>query len=233
VVVYTDKPDFYQGLPLDIIDISNFIDEWTLGGKYHFRIKNLVLQKAIEQYQGSIIHLDSDILVEKDLNLFFNLINDKSALLYLNEGSVLKKKNPYVGLIRRESNDFLRYYADFNKINMYGSAVIGISSSMLRAIKQADEFIRNWLDQVDAHTVEQFALSEALIRNGINITPVVSMTTSYSTSGSKAYARKRIEEFFSLTKEMEFFNKLNFAKKWKIRRSLSVWIFQKMGLQKF
>jgi hypothetical protein len=116
---------------------------------------------------------------------------------------------------------------------MYGSAVIGINQSMLSAIEQADLLIKDWLDKVDAHTVEQFALSEALIRNGVRITPVASMTTSYSTSGSKAYARGRIEDFFCLTKEMILSDKLYFAKKWKIRRSLSVWISQKMGLQKF
>lgn len=228
VAVYTDKPSFYKDLPLEVHDISESIKEWTLDGKYHFRIKNLVLQNALKTYGGTLIHLDSDILIEKNLNILFDLINDKSALLYLNEGPVLKKKKAYTNLIQSNSSEFLKYHADLNQINMYGSAVIGINASMLSAIEQADLFIKDWLEKVDAHTVEQFALSEALIKNGVKITPVASMTTSYSTSGSKAYARERIEEFFVLAKDMKLHDQLTCASQWSTRRPLSVWLKQKL-----
>ncbi len=188
----------------------------------------MVLQNALKSYGGTIIHLDSDILINKNLNVLFELINDKSALLYLNEGSVLKKKKAYLKLIQSESSEFLKYYADLNKINMYGSAVIGVNQSMLVAVEQADVFIKDWLDKVDAHTVEQFALSEALIRSGVSITPVASMTTSYSTSGSKAYARERIEKFFIFSKAMKFKDKLIIAGDWHTRRPFSVWLRQKI-----
>jgi heptosyltransferase-3 len=230
VVVYTDKPDFYKDFPLGIHDISPMVNEWTLDGRYHFRIKNLVLQNALKSYGGKIIHLDSDILIKKNLDTFLDLISNKSAVLYLNEGSVLKKKKAYFNLINSNSSEFLKYHTDLNSINMYGSAVIGINQSMLSTVEQADLLIKDWLDKVDAHTVEQFALSEALIWSGVAITPVASMTTSYSTSGSKAYARERIEEFFNFTKNMEFKDKLISAKNWPIRRPFGVWLKQKLGL---
>ena len=50
IVVLTEKPQQFEGYGVNIITMTDQQkDEWSLGGKYHFRIKKLT-KKFIENY---------------------------------------------------------------------------------------------------------------------------------------------------------------------------------------
>lgn len=231
VVVYTDKCDLFKDVPIQVIDISEYMDEWTLDSAYHFRIKNLVLQDAINRFGGTLIHLDSDIFIEKNINNIFELIKDDNAVLYKMEGRAIRSNAEYLNLIENKENLFRNFYDDLNQVCMYGSAVIGINESMYEIIKEADRFIIKWSQEVGAHTVEQFALSESLLRAKIHITTVFSMTSSYSSSGSKIHARQRINEYFLATKNSDYIEKINLINNWNVRRTFFVWLKQKLNIK--
>ena len=58
IVILTEKPEAFLNIPVTIIPMTNLqINEWSLNGKYHFRIKNRGLAFAM------------DVLQIKDLDL--------------------------------------------------------------------------------------------------------------------------------------------------------------------
>ena len=63
IVVLTEKPEEFSGYQVKVISIPNEKkNEWSLDGKYHFRIKNRGLAYAMDELN----------LKEKDKILFFD-----------------------------------------------------------------------------------------------------------------------------------------------------------------
>ena len=194
--VYTDKPDLFSGYPVCAIHLSSEkISDWSLDGRYHFRIKNRVLVDALSKGCSSLLFLDSDMVVNGRTDKDFRSITGGAAVLHSEEGKAYRTNAAYRGLkdlsLRVGSGSFPLSGAE----PMWRSSVIGVSSAMVEALNQADELICQLVGQIEAHTIEQFALGVALSR----VTQVHASKTrfvDYSDYFNKAIARERLSVFF-------------------------------------
>lgn len=225
-VVYTDHPEYYAEYPIQTRTINaDELAQWSLNGQYFFRIKAKTLAEAVHQFGGKVLHIDSDILIERPLIELFNLVTPKQSVFASNDGPVCSE---YDAILNAEHDDFLRYYSDLKQVNMYGSAILGVSYEMKEAVDTADELMLKWIPQTKAHTIEQFSISEALIRNGFFIKTVSKSYDDFNSKGKKYHAKHRIETFFALTKNLKFEEKAYLAAKWKVSRDLLSWFQQKL-----
>lgn len=230
VVVYTDHPELYEGYPLRTRFITpDELTQWSMNGSYFFRIKAKVLSEAIHQFGGKVLHIDSDsdILIERPLTDLFNLVTPKQSIFASNDGPVCSE---YDAILHAERHDFLRYYADIKQVSMYGSAILGVSHEMAAAVDRADQLMLNWIPQTKAHTIEQFSVSEALIRSGVTIKDLPKLYDDFNSKGKKAYAKLRIEEFFNVTQGLSFEEKAKLAATWRVHRTPWVWLKQKLKI---
>jgi heptosyltransferase-3 len=228
IIIYTDQPKFYDGYPVTVRKITpTEIADWTLDGRYHFRIKTKALIEATNLYGGKLLLIDSDRLINKPLNKIFDTISSNTCLFAANEGAL---GADYEEILNSEKNDFLKHHKDLTHVNMYCSALIGVSSSMLSAIKLADKLMIQWLPKTNAHTVEQFAISQALLREGNTIVSAAKWLDDFNSKGKKAHAKQRINSFFISTQDLSFDEKAQIAAKWDLRRSFIVWLKQKFKL---
>ena len=86
-------------------------------------------------------------------------------------------------------------YSVSEKSTMWASAVIGITGTQLKAFDYADQLIKALRSGgCKAHTLEQFALSEALSRE-VTLVPSKDWLKHYSTSGRKDWGRKVLDSF--------------------------------------
>jgi heptosyltransferase-3 len=228
IIVYTDQPNFYDGYPVTIRKITpiEFAD-WTLNGRYHFRIKTKALIEATNLYGGKLLLIDSDRLINKPLNKIFDTISSNTCLFAADEGALA---SDYEEILNSEKDDFLKHFKDLTHVNMYCSALIGVSDSMLSAIKLADKLMLQWLPKTNAHTVEQFAISQALLREGTTIVSAAKWIDDFNSKGKKAHAKHRINSFFITTQGLSFDEKAQIAAKWSLRRTFIVWLQQKLKM---
>jgi hypothetical protein len=75
--------------------------------------------------------------------------------------------------------------------------------------------------------VEQFAISEALLRQGNTIVAASKWFDDFNSKGKKAHAKQRIKAFFDNTQGLSFEQKAKIAANWKIQRDLTTWFQQK------
>ncbi|WP_413112721.1 hypothetical protein [Thaumasiovibrio sp. DFM-14] len=204
VVVLTECPEKFEGMPIDIIGLSNQqIREWSLDGAYRFRIKNRALHFFITSRslseQSKILFMDTDFYFSQATNIFYEHITDQQALMFFPETSIsnLPDDNEYAVLRQRDFVIQGKQYRVTEQSMMWASAVIGITPRMIEALEYADQLILAFRKAgCMAHTLEQFALSEALSRN-VNLREAKPWVQHYSTSGRKDYARKVLQRFFS------------------------------------
>jgi hypothetical protein len=227
-VVYTDQPSYYANYPMTVRALTpSEMQDWTLDGRYFFRIKTKVLAEAISQFGGKVLHIDSDILIKRPLREVFEHIAEHQSLFAANEGPLCAD---YLEILETERSDFLNFYDDTSQVNMYCSALTGVSSRNLPAVLDADGMMVHWLKKTTAHTVEQFAISESLLRHGNKLTSATGWFDDFNSKGKKAYAKLRIAEFFSATQGMSFEEKAKRAATWRVQRTPWVWLKQKLKI---
>ncbi len=213
IVVLTEKPEEFEGYPITILPISTKQkDNWSLNGKYHFRIKNRGLAYVMDKMNLSdndrILFLDSDIYFTKTPLVLFNLITDKHVVMYKNEGRIHKKRRfdyYYTNLkgkcIYYKKNNSYTLNIDSE---MWGSAIIGITKLARHSIESADCLMLAFLKEVNvdkAHTIEQFSLAE-ILREKFKIIEGKKYISIFSTSGRKIYAENIINNFLQKNKEL-------------------------------
>jgi len=235
IVVLTEKPERFDGYPVQTITMSRQQkEEWSLGGRYHFRIKNrgiaFVMDALSISDEDKLLFIDADLYFYKNPLPLFDLILSDQAVLYLNEGLVYKKKrfDVYVESLEGKSINLSEGEFVLSKDSaMWGSAIIGVSGSMKKNIHIADQLIRAMIDLVPAHTIEQFSLSESLLRN-YRIVEGKKYVGLYSTSGKKVYADQVIRKFFLEGSDLAIEQLIDCSKRVKIRRPLHVIVKQRL-----
>lgn len=207
VVVLSEKIEEFKGYPVTSIEITEQqIDDWSLNGKYHFRIKNLGLQHIIKKLNlsgnDSILFFDTDVYFKKNPLLLLKMITNSIVVMYKDEGIICKKKrfSYYKDNLKNHPihNKRLDSYILDSNSRMWGSAIIGIPASAYNSLKEADILMLNLIKKLDiskVHTIEQFSLSETL-KKIFKIIEGRKYISIYSTSKRKNYALKKINTFF-------------------------------------
>jgi hypothetical protein len=234
IVILTEKPDEFDNYPVQSILLSKKQkNEWSLNGKYHFRIKNRGLAHIINflklDEEDKILFLDTDTYFMKSPLPLFDLIQPNQALFYLNEGLIYKRKrfSIYVDSLEGKVIEIENVnYKLSKKSAMWGSLMIGIMPNMYPSLQWADKLLLKFIDIVPAHTIEPFALSESLLLK-YKIVEGKKLVNLYSTSRKKEYAVKILSQFFKNYSSILINNQIILAQKVQLKRSLFTIIKQR------
>ena len=235
VVVLTEKPSKFIDYPIKVFLMNEKQkNEWSLNGKYHFRIKNrglaFIMDKLKLENSDKILFFDTDTYFHKSPLPLFDLIQTNQALLYLNEGFIYDKKrfSVYVknleGIKIEIDNEF---YELSKKSALWGSLMVGIAANMKPTLDWADKLMVNFFKIVPSHTIEPFALSESLLRY-YKIAEGKKYVSLYSTSRKKEHAKNILASFFIKSKELKINDQVRLAQTVKIKRSLFKILIQRL-----
>jgi heptosyltransferase-3 len=234
IVVLTEKPEFFEGYPIQVIPMSkNQKNDWSLNGRYHFRIKNrglaFVMDKLNLNKFDKILFLDTDTYFHKSMMPLFDLIQPNQALFYLNEGLIYERKRfaLYVdSLDRKEIRIENETYKISTSSALWGSLMVGLMPNMRSSIEWADKLMVKLFDIVNVHTIEEFAISESLLRK-YKLVEGKKYVSQYSTSRKKEYANTVLMNFFKNNSSLTLKQQIALAQKTKIKRPLSVVLKQR------
>ena len=227
VVVLAEKPEKFKGYPMKVLLLDeNQKREWSIGGKYDFRIKNRGLAYVFDELKLSgmdkILFFDTDTYFHKSPMQLFDLIKSNQALMYLNEGKIYKRKrfSPYISGLE---NKKIQVDSDFYELSInsaiWGSLLVGISANMRQSLDWADKLMLKFYDMVHVHTIEEFSLSETLLRK-YKLVEGKRFVSLYSTSRKKAYAKKILTAFFRDNKSKSLNEQIYLAQRTKIKRPI-------------
>jgi hypothetical protein len=226
IVILTERPDEFREYKARVISLTkDQTSIWSLRNKYHFRIKNrgmaFVMDTLNLKHDEKIIFLDTDTYFHKSPLDLFNLITSNQALMYLNEGHIYSKNRflPYIenleGLKIKVNNEV---YQLSRKSVLWGSLMIGLKANMRMSLEWADQLMLELLNIVPVHTIEEFALSESLLKD-FSIVEGKKYVSLYSTSRKKKYARNIISNFFYESSSLSINQQILLAQKVKLKRS--------------
>ncbi|MDX8501525.1 hypothetical protein RFM99_24310 [Mesorhizobium sp. VK4C] len=222
IVIYTDRPELFRNYPFQIVPITpQQISDWSLEGRYWFRIKNRVMHDVLGRGFERVLYIDSDIAFTGNPNVDIGRVTPGRAVLFRNEGPVNRSpKSHYRGLAGLPKNLF----ADDGLVlspsaPLWSSAVMGLHRDMRASVDCADRVIRGLLGKIDSHTLEQFALGVALARNH-QVVPSFGRFSIFSTSRTKAFARRRMFEFFQRNHAAPFDVQMAEAKRLRLQQPI-------------
>ena len=226
IVILTEKPDEFESYPVTVFPISaKQRNEWSLDGKYHFRIKNRGMAYIMDQLelteQDKILFLDTDTYFFKSPLPLFDLIQSNQALFYLNEGLIYNRKRfqIYIDHLEGKSIHIDNDVYELSKDSaMWGSLMVGIMPNMRPSLDWADKLMQEFVSIVPAHTIEPFSLAESLLRK-YRMTEGKKYVSLYSTSRKKEHAVKIISEFLNKCQVFPIDRQISLAQKVLIRRS--------------
>jgi len=235
VTVVTDKPELFENYPvkLRVINEAEW-KNWSLDGTQHFGVKLKGLSEVIKESEcATTILLDTDMYWTSDPALLAGKVGKKKAVMYQNEGPIYGSKNRSIqkfeeSLCRMELPMSEGIYHLSHESRMWGSAIVAASRDHIPALEKAYEIFKNLEPIVPAHTVEQFALSEAFRLSKINITAGKKLVDDWSSIGRKNYASPVLKEFFSKYGENNFSEHLENWQNIRIKRPLKTLINQKI-----
>ena len=214
IVVLTENPNKFKDYPITTIKLSQTQkNDWSLDGKYHFRIKNLGLQYILKTLglskNDKILFFDADIYFNKNPLVLFDLITDTQVVMYKNEGYIYKKKrfNYYKNNLKGKLIQYKKgsIYTLNSNSEMWGSAIIGVPALAHYSIKDADLLMSNLskiLDIDKAHTIEQFSLVE-ILKMDFRVIEGKTYINICSTSGKKYFALKKINNFLKKNNRLD------------------------------
>ena len=226
IVILTENPNEFKFYPVTVFPISvKQKNEWSLNGKYHFRIKNRGMAYIMDQLeltnQDKILFLDADTYFHKSPLPLFDLIQPDQALFYLNEGLIYNRKRFQVYIDHLENKPIKiddEVYELTNQSAMWGSLMVGIMPNMRPSLDWADKLMQVFIDTVPAHTIEPFSLAESLLRK-YKMTEGKKYVSLYSTSRKKEHAIPIISDFLNQCQHLSIEKKISLAQKVIIRRS--------------
>ena len=227
IVILTENPDEFESYPVTVFPISvEQRNEWSLDGKYYFRIKNRGMAYIMDQLelteQDKILFLDTDTYFHKSSLPLFDLIQPNQALFYLNEGLIYNRKRFQVYIDHLEGNPIQienDLYELSKESTMWGSLMVGIMPNMRPSLDWADKLMQVFIDTVPVHTIEPFSLAESLLRK-YKMTEGKKYVSLYSTSRKKEHAILIIAEFLNKCQGLPIDKQISLAQKVIIKRSI-------------
>ena len=232
----TDKPHLFDSYPARILELTtDKIRDWSLDNSQHFGIKIRGLHWALETSKADrILLLDTDMFWTRDPIELSKLINDESVVMYVNEGPIQNSSNKSINRFQQalDGKKFTTSYFEYqlsDSSTMNGSAILGLAKRNRHLLDEAFNLFSILNPLVDAHTVEQFALSEVFRIRGLEMFWGKNCINDWSSIGRKNYVTPILGEFFVKYGENNFDQHLNKFDSIKIKRPLKVFLKQKIS----
>jgi hypothetical protein len=197
VYVYTERVDRYKNLPITPVSIKDDVASYSLGGSYHFRIKPMVIRRALQELpvSNNLFFVDTDTYIKSSLSQRISEI--KPDVVLMNE---FEKTNPYAGSVLNNLllPSGLMYSYSPNLSHMFNSGVLGVSGVHEPIFADAVAIVDGMLDAgFKAHTIEQCAVSEAFRIHGVRIHEVKKEVMHYWRGTDKKYMHNQLDRHFS------------------------------------
>ena len=233
--VVTDRPELFDGYPCRTLKLDNdHLVGWSLGNQNHFGIKLKGLEWAANTSNArNILLLDTDMYWNKDPSRIIQNLDDYTFALYRNEGNIFGSKNKSMQRFEMGLTDKIfplgdQTYQISKYSQMWGSAVIGLTTRNSRKLAEAFELFKVLNSHVAAHTVEQFALAEILRIGRFKKIECRNHVSDWSSIGRKNYATPVLADFFNTFGENTFETHLKHLNEIKIKRPLATLLSQKI-----
>ena len=197
------------------------LSEWSLQGRYWFRIKNRVMHDVLGRGFERALYIDSDIAFTGNPHVDIARVTPGRAVLFRNEGRANRSPKSHYRSLADLPKDL---FADDGlalspTAPLWSSAMMGLHRDMRASVDCADRIIRGLFGKIDIHTLEQFALGVALARNH-QVVPSFGSFSIFSTSRRRAFARRKIFEFFQRNRAAPFDVQTAEAKRLRLRQPI-------------
>jgi hypothetical protein len=171
ICIYTDKPEWFNTfkgctLPLQFrqIDMA-LIKQWKGAIDFVHRVKIEVLKDFIQNKEGNILYLDTDIVFTQPIDKLLGGIAEGKLYMHVMEGKVHETGN----VILKKLSAFLKQHPSVqvnNKtiaidpdVTMWNAGVLGFKTQYGYLLDDILAFTDTVFTQFPKHIVEQFAFS--------------------------------------------------------------------------
>jgi hypothetical protein len=236
ITVVTDLPRLFDNYPVEVLHLdASKKEQWGGGGADHFgiKLKGFAWAASLVDAVAHVL-LDTDMYWTSDPVKLIEPVNAGLVIMYQDEGPIMGARNRSIrrfeeGLTQLQLPWSGGIYTLNRESRMYGSAIIAMGRENVEIMDHAFELFRVLSPHVEAHTVEQFALSECLRMSGLKITEGKRYTNNWSSTGKKNYATPVLAEFFDKEGENEFEAHLERWESIKINRPMLELVKQKVN----
>lgn len=178
LVLYTDDPSYFtkelEKFDCNIIETitPELIIKWR--GKIDFvhRVKVEILLHFFSKHSGSVLYCDTDTYCLQPIIRLFKLIENDTIYMHCNEGLiresnniVIKKWKQFLNTKNMQVN--VKTITDIHDVCMWNAGLIGLSSNKAYLLKEVLNLTDSIYPIFPKHTVEQFAFSYVLQKNGL------------------------------------------------------------------
>lgn len=233
--IVTDKPELFDGYPCRTVALrKDQLKNWSLGNRNHFGIKLKGLEWAANSSnENNVLLLDTDMVWKKKPEQIIKCLDNHTFALYRNEGNIFGSKNKSIQKFEMGLTDKIfrlgdQTYQISKNSQMWGSAVIGLTTRNSRKLAEAFELFEILDDHVEAHTVEQFALAEVIRLDGLKKFECQRYVSDWSSIGRKNYATPVLADFFNTYGENAFEAHLKHVNEIRIKRPFTTLVSQKI-----
>jgi len=184
--VYTDNPEFYKNLPVQVHPINK---DWYGKINYHFRLKPAVMYANADKYKKTIL-IDTDTFFKKSPKHLFDKVKENNLLCN-------SKKSISKDSISSETRAVTKqhYLLKENFIHL-NSGVIGISSKTKYILEDTINIIDSLHPRLpNLYTLEEFALALAVSQKNIELVECTELIHHYWSR--KEIFRKKVQHWYS------------------------------------
>lgn len=186
IYLYTEHPERWQSLPplpITIVPIAAYMDNWCGKNKYTYRLKTEALAHLAARVQGAIIQLDTDTVITQPLQPLWQAIESGHRFMHLPEGLVQSKQNPTLRSIYQQVKaapiEGVKHLKPLDQYMLWNSGLIGLKALDLPLIHETVQLIDALYDpNKPIRVIEQYALSIILSDAG-TITPAYPFAIHY------------------------------------------------------
>lgn len=236
VCVVTDKPELFERYPIRTIKITEQnVRDWSLNGLQHFGIKLRALEHSMRTTEAPVsVLLDTDTYWIRNPESLANGICDGRAIMFCDEGKISGTRNTSINRFNEGLANQSVEWGELNyelspKSRMLNSSIVGLHKNNIEILVEAFQLFSVLEPLVNAHTVEQFALSETLRVNKFDVKFGSSYTRDWSSIGRKDYATPILKQFFERHGENDFEKHLANLDSLVIKRPLKTFVKQKLA----
>lgn len=197
VYVYSESVERYKNLSVTPVSIKDEISSYSLSGAYHFRIKPLVMLRALRELPIglNLLFLDTDTYTKQNLGSRISEINSRTVLM-----NKFETKDPYpLAVLSNFSLPSGLMYSYGPHSQMFNSGVVGISTEHEKILIDAVALIDGMRAAgFKSHTIEQCAVTEAFRIHGVQIHEVKKEVVHYWKSTDKKYMHNQLNRIDSI-----------------------------------
>jgi len=169
ILIYTDHPDTFQGLPVQVQFISSHQwNDWAGPNQFNHRRKILAMKHVFDHHEGAVVLLDGDTWLRAPASRLFDRVSSGHAVMHIREGRISEIDTPLFhklgGLLTNAEfqNTEGRKFRISPESMIYNAGVVGLDPSDAPLLDEVLTITDQLCSLSDSHILEQLAFSYVL-----------------------------------------------------------------------